>query len=438
MNETLEILGRIAISATLLTCAACSSDSGPEEQDVTKAGGDVLSLAADDVLRINFQDRATTPPVGYLKDFGEPFGLRSGQNQGGLSYGWVAPGTHTPLNLSVGGSIPGNGRNRGKPADVRRATLMHMQASDLPSSFNGTHEAGAWEVAIQSGRYRVLVVAGDASYFNSVHGIGIEGVAALQNFTPSPATPFRQVEVVVRVDDGALTIEPTGMNTKINCLEVRLAATVCGNRAVEPGEACDDGNTTNGDGCSSSCQIEAASETRPGLDTRPDAPAYLGLPSSPELSNASWTAVPAFPNATFTHATAFQEAPGTGHAVVLEREGRAFAIDLGSATAARKPVLDLSAVSQGKQDVGLVGIAFHPQFGQRSSPNGRFMYLFYPYSPNPVTTAPVPATFPTEARLSRFTVNLDTMLADPASELVLISQKDDSIWHQGGAMFFHP
>src|SRR5262249_33527684 len=31
---------------------------------------------------------------------------------------------------------------------------------------------------------------------------------------------------------------------------------VCGNGAVESGERCDDGNTTDGDGCSSSCAIE--------------------------------------------------------------------------------------------------------------------------------------------------------------------------------------
>ena len=30
----------------------------------------------------------------------------------------------------------------------------------------------------------------------------------------------------------------------------------CGNRRIEAGENCDDGNTQNGDGCSSSCQLE--------------------------------------------------------------------------------------------------------------------------------------------------------------------------------------
>jgi len=32
---------------------------------------------------------------------------------------------------------------------------------------------------------------------------------------------------------------------------------VCGNRKVESGESCDDGNTNNGDGCNSTCQTEA-------------------------------------------------------------------------------------------------------------------------------------------------------------------------------------
>src|SRR5882724_948130 len=35
-----------------------------------------------------------------------------------------------------------------------------------------------------------------------------------------------------------------------------VAASYCGNGAVESGEGCDDGNITAGDGCSSSCQTE--------------------------------------------------------------------------------------------------------------------------------------------------------------------------------------
>jgi large repetitive protein len=39
-----------------------------------------------------------------------------------------------------------------------------------------------------------------------------------------------------------------------NCVTV---PPVCGNGIVEPGEQCDDGNTLSGDGCSSTCQVEA-------------------------------------------------------------------------------------------------------------------------------------------------------------------------------------
>src|SRR5512144_716472 len=36
----------------------------------------------------------------------------------------------------------------------------------------------------------------------------------------------------------------------------RAAASVCGNGAIEAGEACDDGNLIGGDGCSSACTVE--------------------------------------------------------------------------------------------------------------------------------------------------------------------------------------
>lgn len=38
-------------------------------------------------------------------------------------------------------------------------------------------------------------------------------------------------------------------------------STTCGNRALDMGETCDDGNTTPGDGCSGTCQLEANTST---------------------------------------------------------------------------------------------------------------------------------------------------------------------------------
>jgi len=45
----------------------------------------------------------------------------------------------------------------------------------------------------------------------------------------------------------------TGINTPTSSL--------CGNGTVDSGEQCDDGNTTNGDGCSSTCMTETAGST---------------------------------------------------------------------------------------------------------------------------------------------------------------------------------
>jgi cysteine-rich repeat protein len=44
-------------------------------------------------------------------------------------------------------------------------------------------------------------------------------------------------------------------------LNVTCVPAVCGNNVVEPGEECDDGNTNNGDGCSSTCAVEALCNT---------------------------------------------------------------------------------------------------------------------------------------------------------------------------------
>ncbi len=41
-----------------------------------------------------------------------------------------------------------------------------------------------------------------------------------------------------------------------NCGEAKAAAPVCGDGSVDVSEQCDDGNTLDGDGCSSTCRIE--------------------------------------------------------------------------------------------------------------------------------------------------------------------------------------
>lgn len=161
------------------------------------------------------------------------------------------------------------------------------------------------------------------------------------------------------------------------------------------------------------------------------------LPASLEL-RTSWRLVPAFPDIGFDDPVSLQEVPGTGYLAVSEREGRLYAFERRAGVRDKRLMLDLSAYNQGEDDAGLLGVAFHPQFAEPTSANRGYVYVHYAFRDMPIVGMPPPVTTRTRSRLARFTVNLDTLVADPASELVLIDQDDQNIWHQGGGLFFHP
>jgi PKD repeat protein len=179
-------------------------------------------------IKINYQNAAAAVPAGYFRDFGEGYAVRTLANQGGgdYSYGWVVPGTATPLDISVGGSTPGNGRDRNLSTDQRFDTFMHMQADDV-TSFNGTPAEGAWEIALPNGTYNVTLAVGDAQVTTPVerHYIRVEGVATITNFQASGVAgdPARHKTALIQVTvaDGRLTIDAQGgYNSKINFIEI--------------------------------------------------------------------------------------------------------------------------------------------------------------------------------------------------------------------------
>ena len=106
---------------------SANSDSTPAVAATPRAAG---AFQAD----VNFQSQAAPLPTGYLKDYGQAFGARTGPDQGsGLFYGWLGASSGQPVNLSVGGTTNvGNGRDRNLESDQRLDTLMHMQAADVP------------------------------------------------------------------------------------------------------------------------------------------------------------------------------------------------------------------------------------------------------------------------------------------------------------------
>ncbi|HWO10637.1 MAG TPA: hypothetical protein VNN80_14190, partial [Polyangiaceae bacterium] len=157
--------------------------------------------------------------------------------------------------------------------------------------------------------------------------------------------------------------------------------------------------------------------------------AAAGLERLPERLTlpAKFRLVPAFPNISFDDPVALLEAPGTERLVVAERTGKVFAFDNRADVSTKHLVLDLSRHVQGNIDSGLLSVAFHPEFGRADSPNRGHMYVHYAFSEAPIKGREPPAGTPTRSRLSRFTLDVGSLVADPASELVLIDQNDESL-----------
>jgi hypothetical protein len=124
---------------------------------------------------------------------------------------------------------------------------------------------------------------------------------------------------------------------------------------------------------------------------RPTLDPYLGLPETLEYETGKWSTEPAFPNLTFDDPIGMEQAPGTNTLYVVEREGRIYAFDNDARTEAKVLALDLSDVTQGEGDSGLLGIAFHPAFGLSGSPSLRSLRVHRDahYWQAPVASAPI-------------------------------------------------
>jgi uncharacterized repeat protein (TIGR03806 family) len=160
------------------------------------------------------------------------------------------------------------------------------------------------------------------------------------------------------------------------------------------------------------------------------------MPEYVPLVSGNWSAVVAFPNLVFTNAVGLAHVPGTNRLCVWEREGRAWTFNNASNTTQKTLVLDISNQCQGWDDSGLLGVAYHPGFE-----TNRYLFVWYTWVPpgtvlgNPNQRPPTDT--PNRDRLARFTLDANDV-AIPGSELVLIDQDSETVWHNGGGMFFHP
>ncbi len=134
----------------------------------------------------------------------------------------------------------------------------------------------------------------------------------------------------------------------------------------------------------------------------------------------------AFPNLTFTYAVDMQSTivgVTTTNLFVVEKRGviTVFPELIGSTPGERTVFLDITSKVQNSGEAGLVGLAFHPNFYL----NGYFFVFYVSKSPYRNIVA-------------RYKTTANPLVADPASELILLDEPKVNLFHNGGQLAFGP
>jgi glucose/arabinose dehydrogenase len=137
--------------------------------------------------------------------------------------------------------------------------------------------------------------------------------------------------------------------------------------------------------------------------------------------HGAYKVVDARPGLTFNNPVAIVSDPAnSGSIYVVERKGVIYQV-VELATANRRIFLDISdTVNSSKSELGLLGLAFHPNFSEN-----KFFYVFYTHDVGEKTYD----------RLSRFQADARGK-PDRSTELVLIDQEDEAFNHNGGDLHF--
>ncbi|HTK82319.1 MAG TPA: PQQ-dependent sugar dehydrogenase [Bacteroidota bacterium] len=150
--------------------------------------------------------------------------------------------------------------------------------------------------------------------------------------------------------------------------------------------------------------------------------ALLFILASPSSATAQIVLHDEFPNLSFGSPVGLYEpGDGTNRLFVVEQAGRIRAFQNDSLVTSTKMFLDITDSIASGGELGLLGLAFHPQYAS----NGYF-YVDYTRN-NPLRTV-----------ISRFQVSSNPDSAIRASELVLLEQPQPFDNHNGGQLAFGP
>jgi hypothetical protein len=157
--------------------------------------------------RISFCPAGRVPPEGYIADNGLVFGNRGPAG----TFGW-----NTDISTFV------RDRAEGKYKKDRPVKTLDRRYDFLAYMDNEKMESPAfWEMAVPNGSYDVQVVAGDPTKYDSIFGLMVEGVVAIDG-VPDSKRRWLDGTVRVTVSDGRLTVRgtPTSSNNKISFIEI--------------------------------------------------------------------------------------------------------------------------------------------------------------------------------------------------------------------------
>lgn len=178
-----------------------------------------------------------------------------------------------------------------------------------------------------------------------------------------------------------------------------------------------------------------APSTEAGTVARRPVWGWLGnkFPTSAPGTPGGFTLEDAFPGLTFQNPIKMLPRPRTTSELwVIGREGHIWSFQNTPGVATKTQVLNITSNTMGWGDSGLLGFAFHPEFGQPGSPNRGYVYVTYNFVPDS-NTGTDGKSF---NRLSRFTLADGATSISRSSELVMINQFDEHDWHNQGDLFF--
>ena len=135
------------------------------------------------IAQVNFQNQFAPLPGGYVADYGLGY-------TAGAGYGWVQPGTLTPV------SMVGNGKDRNRTQDPRLDTVMVVKGTPPPQ----------WVMAVPNGTYDVTVSVGDY-LLQGTSKVVVNGTTAIAAFKPTQQQMFQRATVQVVVTAGFIVLD---------------------------------------------------------------------------------------------------------------------------------------------------------------------------------------------------------------------------------------